>query len=344
MLGKSATELFAGEVTPESLESADRGEWPAKLWATLDTAGYPRLFAEDDPDLTWADAHPLILAAGTALAPVPLPEMLLASWLLRLVGIAVPDGITTCVPQCVAGEWHAEGREGDWHVTGQAPGVPWVAAATHVVVVVETSGQSALALISTSELEVTPDRNAANEPRDAIVASAAKAVALATLGTLPPDILQRFGAMIRATQMAGAMTRMLALTADYAGEREQFGRPIAKFQAISQQLAVFAEESLAAGTAAAYAWADGANAPASRAIPIAKIRAGQAAGVTANIAHAVFGAIGITAEHSLHFATRRLWSWRAEFGAEVFWARELGRSVLTQGGACLWPSVTGGVE
>jgi hypothetical protein len=39
----------------------------------------------------------------------------------------------------------------------------------------------------------------------------------------------------------------------------------------------------------------------------------------------VKGAIGLTHEHSLHRLTRRLWSWRDEFGNESHWSRELGR-------------------
>ena len=60
-------------------------------------------------------------------------------------------------------------------------------------------------------------------------------------------------------------------------------------------------------------------------IAAAKVRAGEAAGVGAGIAHQVHGAIGFTYEHSLHFATRRLWSWRAEFGTESGGRSELGR-------------------
>ena len=146
--------------------------------------------------------------------------------------------------------------------------------------------------------------------------------------------------MLRATQIAGAIKRVLGLTAAYAKERQQFGRPIGQFQAISQQIAVLAEESVAAEVAAATAFRAAALDPTTRAIAIAKVRAGKAAGIAPAIAHAVFGAIGITSEHSLHFATRRIWSWRAEFGHEAFWARELGAAVLAGGGAQLWPSLT----
>ncbi len=45
-------------------------------------------------------------------------------------------------------------------------------------------------------------------------------------------------------------------------------------------------------------------------------------------------------EHSLHFATRRLWSWRAEFGSESHRAGALGRRLVARGAGPLWPDLT----
>jgi acyl-CoA dehydrogenase len=72
-------------------------------------------------------------------------------------------------------------------------------------------------------------------------------------------------------------------------------------------------------------------------IAVAKIRTGEAAGLGAGIAHQAHGAIGFTYEHTLHFNTRRLWSWRAEFGAESYWSEHLGREVAARGPDQLWP-------
>ncbi|MGH7415530.1 MAG: acyl-CoA dehydrogenase family protein, partial [Candidatus Rokuibacteriota bacterium] len=69
-------------------------------------------------------------------------------------------------------------------------------------------------------------------------------------------------------------------------------------------------------------------------------RTGEAASLGAGIAHQAHGAIGFTYEHSLHFVTRRLWSWRAEFGAENHWSVALGREVATRGAEALWPHMT----
>jgi alkylation response protein AidB-like acyl-CoA dehydrogenase len=150
------------------------------------------------------------------------------------------------------------------------------------------------------------------------------------------------GALMRAAQMAGAMERVLALTVQYAKDRVQFGKPIGAYQAIQQQLAVLAGQSAAATRAV-----DAAFETAARGddlffdVAVAKIRAGEAAGVAASVAHQVHGAIGFTDEHVLHYFTRRLWTWRAEFGSESFWARRLGTHALSElGPDRLWPAVT----
>jgi acyl-CoA dehydrogenase len=75
-------------------------------------------------------------------------------------------------------------------------------------------------------------------------------------------------------------------------------------------------------------------------IAVAKTRTGEASGLGAGIAHQCHGAIGFTYEHSLHFVTRRLWSWRAEFGAEPHWAGEIGREAAARGADSLWSYVT----
>jgi acyl-CoA dehydrogenase len=50
--------------------------------------------------------------------------------------------------------------------------------------------------------------------------------------------------------------------------------------------------------------------------------------------------MGFTREHALHFATRRLWSWRREFGTESWWAERLGQAAIARGSDGLWPAIT----
>jgi hypothetical protein len=52
--------------------------------------------------------------------------------------------------------------------------------------------------------------------------------------------------------------------------------------------------------------------------------------------------MGVTREHPLHLATRRLWSWRDELGGQPYWAALLGRRLLAVGGDTIWDWVTAG--
>src|SRR3546814_5912988 len=73
-------------------------------------------------------------------------------------------------------------------------------------------------------------------------------------------------------------------------------------------------------------------------IAAAKYRAGLAAGVVAEHAHQLHGAIGYTGEFGLARLNRRLWQWREDFGGEAFWAHELGQGALAEPGP-VWPQI-----
>jgi len=72
----------------------------------------------------------------------------------------------------------------------------------------------------------------------------------------------------------------------------------------------------------------------------AKARVSEAAGICQALAHQIHAAMGTTHEHSLHVYTRRLMSWRDEYGTEAECAEWIGRYVQTLGGPNLWSLVT----
>jgi len=61
---------------------------------------------------------------------------------------------------------------------------------------------------------------------------------------------------------------------------------------------------------------------------LAKARASEATALVAPMAHAIHGAIGITAELDLQLYTRRIHEGRADFASEQAWNRVLGRALL----------------
>jgi acyl-CoA dehydrogenase len=139
-----------------------------------------------------------------------------------------------------------------------------------------------------------------------------------------PLLGRPWAAALAAAQMAGAMLEVERLTVECALQRQQFGREIGRFQAVQQQIAVLAEEALAACMAAQAAFTGTVSELSEDRVAVAKIRAGQASVPVCAIAHAVHGAMGISAEHPLHHLTRRLRALRLAHGGDGWWARRLG--------------------
>lgn len=145
--------------------------------------------------------------------------------------------------------------------------------------------------------------------------------------------------------MAGAMGQALALSIEHVNMRQQFGRPLGKFQAVQQSLAVMACE-VAAVDAAAAAMASRLDATgfdveaAGFEIAAAKLRANRAVGIVTAVAHQVHGAIGFTKEYDLNRVTIPLMRWRGAHGNDAYWAQRLGRQVASFGGRGLWETMT----
>jgi acyl-CoA dehydrogenase len=344
LLSPTVTRLFTDLVTKELIESAEKGAWPDKLWRALEEGGLTLPLvpeAAGGAGGTWADAHVVVRAAGKHAAPVPLAETIAAGWLLAQAGLEVPLGPLTLAPVREGERLRLTRSGGGWLVSGTVTGVPWGAAASHVVVAAESDGAPMLALVGAAAAVVTADRNLALEPRDTLAFDATPVVAAAPAGPrATADAVIGLGAMLRAAQMAGALESLLEQSARYVTERKQFGRPIGAFQAIQHNLAILAGHVAAAGIAAESAFVAADRGDPAFEVAVAKIRVGEAAGVGAGIAHQAHGAIGFTYEHSLHFSTRRLWSWRAEFGSESRWAMRLGAQVAATGADRLWPDLT----
>ncbi|MEO8279340.1 MAG: acyl-CoA dehydrogenase family protein [Ideonella sp.] len=142
---------------------------------------------------------------------------------------------------------------------------------------------------------------------------------------------QQAGAVGAAAQMVGAMERVLEMTLAFANDRTQFGRSIGKFQAIQHQLAVLAEHITAARMAAQIGCDSHQPWPAPMRAALAKARVSEAAALVAPMAHAIHGAIGVTAEFDLQLFTRRLHEWRSDHGSERHWNTILGRALLDSG-------------
>jgi len=340
ILRESVSRQFGDLVTRETLQAAEKGDWLAELWTAVEENGLSRALVPEmqgGVGAQWAEAFVIVSAAGRYAAPIPLPETILAGWLLASAGMDVPDGPLT-VTEAAGLTLARDG--GGWTLDGRAPAVPWGRHAGHAVAILSADGRPQVVCAPLTDAQATPDINIAREPRDALAFAKTPVEAADAPDGVASDTMRVYGAMLRAAQMAGAAERALAETVQYAKDRVQFGRPIAKFQAVQHQLATFAAQAAQAGIAAESAFRAADHGDPAFEAACAKIVAGDAAATATTVAHQVHGAIGFTYEHVLHYFTRRLWSWRAEFGAESAWAEILGRQAAARGGDALWPDIT----
>lgn len=148
--------------------------------------------------------------------------------------------------------------------------------------------------------------------------------------------LMTWGAAIMTAPMAGAMDAALETSVSYANDREQFGKKIGKFQAVQQELAVFALEAAAANSASIAAFSALQDGDYAFEAAAAKLRCNMAAGEATRISHQVHGAIGFTQEYILQSFTRQIWGWRSRFGSEAVWAAKLGDIAAVQKGSQFW--------
>jgi len=323
----TAERLFADHATQAVINAAEADTWPQALWDTVAGAGFLDALGDDARLDGLADAAAVLHAVGRHAVPLPLADTMLARWLLKRAKLAAPNGPLSLVIENAEVRLDLKGN----HLSAEIAAVPWASAAEALVVACD----SRVLLLHKGWFSAMKGRTLAGEPSDAV--SIDRDVPAVAIGTgVDAAIAFRLGALLRAVEMAGALEMALQLAVTYANDRVQFGRPIGKFQAIQQQLALAAEQVAAAGVAASAAVSAGVGDLAFAAAS-AKLRAGEAAGKVADIVHQVHGAIGFTHEHRLHHLTRRLWSWRDEFGHEAFWAAELGRLVVAQGADGLWP-------
>ena len=334
-LEQLAEDVFAGA------GSAGDG-FNAALWATLEETGLARLtlpLSVGGAAASLLESAVVLQAAGAHAARVPLVETdLLAGWLMAMAGLPVPDGPLTL------GAGDLELARPAHRAAGTLRRVPWARAAAAVVVL---AGEEVVVL-RPGAFTVSDGANVAEEPRDTVFVDGP--VIAAAVSQPFGDELRLRAAFGRSQLLAGAVKGALAAAVQYAGTRVQFGRPIGKFQAIQQQLALAGAEVAAAAAAATSAArivdADGFTAQSARlAVAAAKSRTSEAAGEVARIAHQVHGAIGFTREHDLRLLTTRLWAWRDEDGSEAEWNEFIGalsvETVRRTGADGLWPLITG---
>lgn len=292
----------------------------AKHWNSIEEVGLPGLLlAEDQGGFagSWEDALIVFRLAGYHALSLPVVEAIVAAALADRT-----EGRGTIAPR-------AQGSVSNGAFTGTVSGICYASGASYLVAPCPEGGSMVLDLETSASAD---NVNVAGEERSELAFEAAPITRVAA------EVFE-LGALARVAQIAGALDASLAKSVEYVNERQQFGRPLAKFQAVQQSLASFACEAAAANCAAMGAAQAMARGSAPFEIAAAKLRANRAIGMGTALAHQVHGAIGFTEEYPLHPLTRRLWAWRSEFGNDQHWAERLGNGIVERGAAAFWPDL-----
>jgi len=311
LLSDALRQLLEDRCAPHLVRAVEAGQSPAELWTQLEESGFADALVPEDQGgagLALPDVFPLLALCGAYAVPVPLAHTMLARALLAQVGVPRPrgsialagategpGGAVRCAPA-------AFGRVADW--------------------VLADAGARVL-LLPIAEAQAEPGVF----PLDAQLQWSEAAIARARRvpGTHDLEALQACAA---AAQLSGALMNTFQRTLRYANERQQFGRPIGKFQAIQHQLSVMAEHAFAARMAAQIGCHATGTTPERLRVAVAKARTSEAALEVAALSHAIHGAIGFTAEYDLQLYTRRLHLWRQAAGSESYWHAVLGEELV----------------
>ena len=270
---------------------------------------------------------------GWAALPEPLTEQA-ALVVPALAELTDEPAAAALLPRIIAGEV----RVGIAHARNLLPNTPpglthWLLCTNERIALAEADAVAAPALASVDAgrrlrvPEFTPTTGVT-------LARGAPARALAAR-------LANRGAVYAAAECLGVGSRLLALSADYAKERTQFGKPIGAYQGIKHHLAnvalklEFARPVVYAAVTRAASAGERSDAAASH----AKLAAGDAAELAARTGIQVHGAMGYSWELDLHFFMKRAWALQGAWGERSFHARRI-QQLVCGGALALGPDQT----
>jgi alkylation response protein AidB-like acyl-CoA dehydrogenase len=310
-------DFLRGHCAPSDVRALESGGAYRPMWESLAESGFLELMAPEDAGgagLDLSGTLPILRTIGAHAVPLPVGDAIVLRALMPAAR-SVPAGIPALAPAVVrtlGGGVRAVrvpyGAIADW-IVAEFDQQLWLLDA-------RAATRQSVGVHHDSTADLTWSASDLNE-------------AMQVMGFPFPDgSLLACAAAVNAALMDGALVRSFELTLQYANERTQFGKAIGRNQAIQHQLAVMAEHVAAARMAVASAFPAGRQIPATLPAAIAKARASEAASLTAPIAHAVHGAIGVTEEYDLQLLTRRLHMWRLAHGSENYWHRVVGEALL----------------
>jgi alkylation response protein AidB-like acyl-CoA dehydrogenase len=272
------------------LEEAGRAAAPLPLWATLVLGAMPILeYGTDDQRRRFLPA----VARGETILSAALVE---SGWddVLQVRTRAVQDG-------------------SGWRLDGAKTCVPAARLAERILIPARCGEDLRFFLVDPrgGGVETDLQETTAGEPQYALTLSGARVAGDDVLGgrafgAAALEWLRDRALLGLCAQQAGVVEAALRITAKYTSTREQFGKPLATFQAVGQRAAdAYIDVEAVRWTMWQAAWRVAAGLPATEEIAVAKFWASEGAHRVVYAAQHLHGGIGLDLDYPVH----RYYTW-----------------------------------
>ncbi|HEY4402283.1 MAG TPA: acyl-CoA dehydrogenase family protein [Acidimicrobiia bacterium] len=276
------------------------------------------------PEMLQAETRDAVAVVFTELGAANATATVLDDVIVTALGLEPRPDLAALLPPFAS--WDHPGRldEGTAHANGLSSAR--VGSATDLVVVCRDGAALRRVIVPISAVEVTPVHGIDPGAGLHVVHVDQASTDVAELETEAWDATVAAGRRAVSYQLAGACRTMLALARTHAVERMQFGRPIARFQAVRHRLAeaLVAVEALEATLTAAW------DEPVATTAALAKASAGRTARIVATHCQQVLAGVGFTTDHPFHRFLERALALEGLFGSADDTVVGIGRQLMAE--------------
>jgi hypothetical protein len=326
-----AKRLFGERSTHERLRAIERGAGPRfdrELWSETAKAGLIGIAVPEDcggAGLGFLELAAIIEQVGRTTAAVPLLETAVLG-ALPIAAFGSADQKKAILPRVVSGDailtaalvepegdplrpaTKAVSDGGGWRLEGAKICVPAGQLAERILVPAATGSGVAVFLVDAraagiriDELDTTSGQPEARVELDGVRVGAGDVLGGPSAGgPIVAWIVERATAALCALAL-GVCEEALRLTAEYTKTREQFGVPLASFQAVGHRAAdAYVDTEAIRLTTWQAAWRIAAGLPAAAAVAVAKLWAADGGQRVVHAAQHLHGGIGVDRDYPLH--------------------------------------------
>ena len=339
MIVEVVEKIFKDKVEKETVDLLEENKWAEDVWQLLLENELHHVAVSEEDGGAGGDIEDLLALyelAGKYAAPVPFVEHTLANFLLQQVDLKPFEQLTT---YSITDQLQLK----DNALFGTLKHVGWAQYAEKIVTVAQEDSQQYIVVADLQDALLKNSTNLASEPRSEVIFENLKTLNKVPITAMQYDVLKKLVTAASVSKMSGALTTAFQLSVQFSKEREQFGRPIHRFQLVQQHLANMAGEQTLMTVAVNNIQRLLADGREESEVAYARIKMDDASRAVATSAHQVHAAIGVTHEHRLHHYTRRLWAWRDEEFTARYWKKQLAQQLL-ETKVDLWESITDQAE